>query len=199
MPVMIAVSIGLHLAILGGAGGWFISPRHLPFSGIRDTDVLIPEAIASSLPEITVLGQLQQIPRQPEQVLPPEEPALPPDNSAALVVPPDVQSRREIRSNDPEQTAMLRYQDTVKQRIQQCRSYPAAARQQHCEGTVEVVFTINRGGAAGGIAVLRSAGSKLLDAEAVATVKRAAPFLPIPPDISVNSVTMRIAVVFSLS
>ncbi|MDD5746462.1 MAG: energy transducer TonB, partial [Candidatus Omnitrophica bacterium] len=126
------------------------------------------------------------------------EPERPLDAPAAVSVPPSPELLREVHSTDPAEAAMLRYQDTVKQRIEQFRRYPESARQQHREGTIEVVFTVNRDGAAGEIALLRSSASNLLDAEAIATVKRASPFLPIPPDISANRVTMRVAVVFSL-
>ncbi|MDD5747134.1 MAG: energy transducer TonB, partial [Candidatus Omnitrophica bacterium] len=161
MPVMIAVSIGLHLAILGGAGGEFFFARHRPFSVIRPADDPVPEAMASTLPEITVLGVQPQIPPQ-EAALPRDEPERPLDAPAAVSVQPSHELLREIHSTDPAEAAMLRYQDTVKQRIEQFRRYPESARQQHREGTIEVVFTVNRDGAAGEIALLRSSASKLL-------------------------------------
>jgi protein TonB len=47
---------------------------------------------------------------------------------------------------------------------------------------VQVSFVVNAGGGVGGVSVVRSSGSSELDQAAVAMVRRAAPFPPIPPE-----------------
>jgi protein TonB len=49
------------------------------------------------------------------------------------------------------------------------------------------------------VRVVSSSGSKILDEEAVATVKRASPFHPVPKEISKSPIGMTVAIVFSLS
>ena len=46
---------------------------------------------------------------------------------------------------------------------------------------VQVAFVVDAGGGVGGIRVIRSSGSPELDQAALAVVRRAAPFPPIPP------------------
>ena len=47
---------------------------------------------------------------------------------------------------------------------------------------VQVSFTVNANGGVGGIRIARSSGSPELDAAALAVIRRAAPFPPIPAD-----------------
>ncbi|MBN9252357.1 MAG: TonB family protein, partial [Mesorhizobium sp.] len=49
-------------------------------------------------------------------------------------------------------------------------------------GDVHVTFVVNAGGGVGGVSVVRSSGSPELDQAAIAMVRRAAPFPPIPPE-----------------
>lgn len=58
-------------------------------------------------------------------------------------------------------------------------SRPARAR---ARGDVLVSFTVNAGGGLGGVRIARSSGSPELDQAALAVVRRAAPFPPIPPE-----------------
>jgi protein TonB len=57
-------------------------------------------------------------------------------------------------------------------------SRPARSR---ASSDVLVSFTVNAGGGLGGVRIARSSGSKELDKAALAIVRRAAPFPPIPP------------------
>ncbi|UVK36509.1 TonB family protein [Mesorhizobium sp. AR10] len=61
------------------------------------------------------------------------------------------------------------------------RGIPRSARAK-ARNDVQVSFTVNANGGVGGIRVARSSGSPELDAAALAVVRRAAPFPPIPAD-----------------
>ncbi|OJU51665.1 MAG: hypothetical protein BGO03_18850 [Mesorhizobium sp. 61-13] len=61
------------------------------------------------------------------------------------------------------------------------RSISRAARSK-ARGDVHVTFVVNAGGGVGGVSVVRSSGSPELDQAAIAMVRRAAPFPPIPPE-----------------
>ena len=96
------------------------------------------------------------------------------------------------------ETAMLRYQDMVKQRIESYRYYPLRAQRMRIEGVVDLAFVINADGSSENVRIIKSSGSKFLDAEAVKTIRKASPFLPLPEEIKRTNVDIRVAIVFSL-
>jgi protein TonB len=70
-------------------------------------------------------------------------------------------------------------------RIEDAKRYPARARRLEMEGVTEVQFRITRDGTVEGVTVVKSSGFPLLDRASVETIKRAAPFPPIPGTIRV--------------
>jgi TonB family protein len=60
------------------------------------------------------------------------------------------------------------------------KRYPESARSRGAEGTPTVAFSLDGGGRVTGAGLSRSSGERDMDAEAVAMVRRAAPF-PAPP------------------
>jgi len=94
--------------------------------------------------------------------------------------------------------AMLRYQDMVKQRIENKRRYPAWAKRQGIEGIVHINFTVLSNGLSKDIKIARTSGFKILDEEATRNVKRANPFPPIPENIKESSIKMNVAIVYTL-
>lgn len=97
-----------------------------------------------------------------------------------------------------EKEAIARYQDIVRQRIERVKMYPLWAKKQGIEGSTLICFTISPDGTGQSVKVVRSSGSSILDEEAVATVKRANPFPPVPSKISRMLVRIELAIVFSL-
>ncbi|MCK4244196.1 MAG: energy transducer TonB [Candidatus Omnitrophica bacterium] len=104
----------------------------------------------------------------------------------------------EIEVLNPAKEAMLRYQDMVKQRIESCRRYPIQAKRQGLEGISHLTFIVLSNGNAQKIKLLDSSGFQILDKEAIATIKRANPFSPIPKEINLSSVQMEVSLVFTL-
>ncbi len=66
------------------------------------------------------------------------------------------------------------------ERIEGAKRYPAQALRLGIEGIAEVQFRITRDGTVEGVTVVKSSGFSLLDHASVETIKRAAPFPPIP-------------------
>jgi len=99
---------------------------------------------------------------------------------------------------NPAQEAMLRYQDIVKQRIEEVKEYPEWAREQGVEGIIHLKFTISSDGRSREIKLVHSSGSKILDREAVDTIERASPFPPLPKEIARSSIQMEVSLVFTL-
>jgi len=99
---------------------------------------------------------------------------------------------------NPQEEAMLRYQDMVKQKIESCRRYPNWAKKQGFEGIVYLTFIVLSNGQAQDIKVIQSSGFDILDKEAILTIKRANPFPPIPEEINRPWVQMEVSIVFTL-
>jgi len=94
--------------------------------------------------------------------------------------------------------AMLRYQDMVKQRIEGGRRYPEWAKEQGIEGVAYLRFIVLANGNGREIKLIHSSGSKILDQEAIDTIKRASPFPPFPKEIANSSIQMEVSLVFTL-
>jgi len=99
---------------------------------------------------------------------------------------------------DPADEAMLRYQDMVKQRIEEVRRYPYWAKRQGIEGVVGLSFVVLSNGMSRDIEIVYSSGSMVLDEEAVETIERANLFPPIPKGISTSFVQMEVSIIFTL-
>lgn len=82
----------------------------------------------------------------------------------------------------------------IKRIISERIRYPRAARVSRQQGTVLVMFTINRDGHISGLQVADSSGSSLLDQNAMEAVKDAAPF-PRPPVVA----QLKVPIVYSLN
>lgn len=137
-----------------------------------------------------VIDEIKQIEREPKQKLKPEEIVME-ELSKELI-------EEKLEVIDPSKEAMLRYQDMVKQRIEEVRRYPSWAKRQGIEGIVYLSFSVLSNGLSQDVKIMRSSDSKILNEEAVATIKRANPFPPFPRKISSSSVRMEVSIVFTL-
>jgi protein TonB len=72
------------------------------------------------------------------------------------------------------------YRSSIYSRIQSLRRYPESARRSGTEGSALLKFTIDATGRLMSVSMVASSGKLDLDAEALASVRRAAPF-PLPP------------------
>ena len=90
------------------------------------------------------------------------------------------------------------YQATLFAQLRRFRSYPAEARRQGIKGTATVTFTVNANGALVGVALTGSSGAPILDREAVAMVRRASPFPPIPVGLGRSQMTVRAPICFDI-
>ncbi len=99
---------------------------------------------------------------------------------------------------NPDEQAMLRYQDMIKRKIQELRRYPRWAKKQGFQGVSVMAFVLNFNGVAQDVRLISSSGFSILDKEAIATVRRASPFPPIPSNITQESITMEVGLNFQL-
>ncbi len=111
----------------------------------------------------------------------------------------NIQDLEKIEVSDPDQEELLRYQDMVKQRIEANRRYPRWAYRNNLEGIVYLSFEVLSDGSVKNLKIVDSSGVNILDKGALCTVRRAAPFPPIPADFEVLSLKMDVAIVFRVN
>jgi protein TonB len=97
------------------------------------------------------------------------------------------------------ENAAGRYLAMIRSLIDRCKEYPYQARRQEQEGTVLVRFTITRQGMLLGEPSLeKKSRHGRLNASALEAVKNAAPYPPFPVEITDNTMSLQMAVNFSL-
>lgn len=89
--------------------------------------------------------------------------------------------------------AVSNYPGKIISKLRRALRFPKGTRK---SGEVRVQFKVAQNGRASSIRVVRSSGDKRLDAAAIATVKRAAPFPPIPPKAGRRSWTFTVPLAF---
>lgn len=90
---------------------------------------------------------------------------------------------------------VAKYPGLVQRKLRRALRFPKGAGS--ARGDVAVTFTIAASGSVSGIKVVASSGHPVLDQEAVATVKRAAPFPSIPADSGRSSWTFTMPLTFA--
>jgi protein TonB len=90
------------------------------------------------------------------------------------------------------------YAALIKGRIEGAKFYPAAAERQRQRGTVRVSFVVGADGAVSGIRVRDGSGHPALDEAAVEAVRRAGRFPAIPQELARASLSLSVALKYSL-
>jgi periplasmic protein TonB len=83
----------------------------------------------------------------------------------------------------------------IRRKIEPLWSYPSQALSEQREGNAVIRFTIDASGALQGYQVASTSGSPVLDEEAIAVIRAAAPYAPLPPDF--NLARLHITATFS--
>jgi len=93
--------------------------------------------------------------------------------------------------------AVSNYPGKVASKLRRALVYPSAAKRQKLRGKVQVSFVVSAGGGVGSIRIVSSSGSPVLDKAALETVRRAAPFPPIPEAAGRSSWPFSVPLAFS--
>jgi protein TonB len=117
---------------------------------------------------------------EPEVVLPPE-PVKPPDTPKVEERPPVPQTTAPPKPH-PAAAQVASWHRKIVMQIERHKGYPAAAQARHQTGIAQLAFTIDREGRVVASRIVRSSGVAALDQETIATVRRAQPFPPPPPN-----------------
>jgi protein TonB len=92
--------------------------------------------------------------------------------------------------NAPE-VLYISYFASIKRKIELVWQYPYEAAVAGIQGELVLDFVIARSGTVNSIDLVRSSGSKILDDEAIRSIRKAAPFDPIPKDYNIPSLQIR--------
>ncbi len=154
--------------------------------------------ILEKKPELSVKGLSQKVQDIPLKNPKPENPASPliPDNTPKQKT--EKITEEKMDSPDPDKEAMLDFHTMVKQRIEEARRYPLWARKKGIQGITRISFTVMPDGTCRDMKITGSSGSKILDHEALETLKRAEPFPSVPEKISISPISLEVGIVFSL-
>lgn len=95
--------------------------------------------------------------------------------------------------------AFASFRSRVIAHLARYKRYPDAARVQQMRGRVLVTFSLDAGGRVTGVSLASPSRHPLLDAEALAMVRRASPFPPIPPEAGQTSASFTAPIVYDMN
>jgi TonB family protein len=157
------------------------------------------KTIVSLPPDAAKVDHASSIPEPPNEPSAQNPPEKVQPTSSHSPKGEDPQARNDQPMEDGLRSVELsRFLQDVRDRLEQAKQYPWLARIQGQEGTVRVQFMIDSTGEAREIRLLESSRSKILDQEAVETVKRVGRFSQFP--VSWNkSIQVQVPLVFQLN
>ena len=82
--------------------------------------------------------------------------------------------------------------------LQQHKTYPRRLQRRRIEGEVIVAFTINRAGVLLNSRIVSSSGVQGLDDAALELLERAKPFPALPPELTQDSYSAEVPILYSL-
>jgi len=99
---------------------------------------------------------------------------------------------------DTDEFRFMSYNRWLKIKVESVLRYPDLAAFSGYQGTLYIKFDILKDGSLGGLELLKSSGYKILDDEALRSIRESAPFQPLPPEWDMDRYTIRAAVIFYL-
>jgi protein TonB len=152
-------------------------------------------------------------PKQPPPEAPPDVPDPHPSPEpqatqqpqvADTTAPPRVQAPPQVATaaaqtvSSPGNAVIVTWQGVLLGHLEKHRRYPMAARRSRIEGVTYVRFAVDRQGNVLNPRIGRSSGQPSLDEETLATLQRATPVPPPPPEVKGDPVEVMVPVVFSV-
>lgn len=104
-----------------------------------------------------------------------------------------------MRSSDGGEAERSNYAGRVVAHLNRHKQFPRTAMQRRVNGTVMVRFSLARDGRVTSARLQRGSGHRVLDEAALAMVRRADPFPPIPPGLGRNSMSFTAPIEFHLN
>ncbi len=169
--ICFSLSLAIHAGLFWAGAFDFRNFREKPF----EAEFILPEEVLPDQYEITEEKEIVETP-QPEEA-----------------------AEELVQDEDELRKSLLRYQDSVKQKIQKEKRYPRWALRLGREGRARVFFVLRPSGDIEDIRLARSSGVKDLDIEAIDAVKRAGPFAPFPLGCESDEMEFEIEIIFKVN
>lgn len=99
---------------------------------------------------------------------------------------------------DTDEFKFISYNRWLKIKVESVLRYPELAAISGYQGTLFIKFDIMKDGSLGGVELLKSSGYKILDDEALRSIRGSAPFQPLPDEWNMERYSIRAAVIFYL-
>lgn len=103
-----------------------------------------------------------------------------------------------LTSIEEADSEMLVIYDYIKRKIQENKKYPYQAKKDKIEGVVEIQFLIDKNGFLKDANIINSSGYKILDEEALATIKRAQPYPAIPDRFNTDNTQLQLKMIYKI-
>ena len=142
-----------------------------------------PEVKPAPNPEVAV-----EPPREVQQETPRQAPRLPaPTTSAPVAIPERTAALpaapTQGQATPQNSSALAAWRSQILAVIERNKRYPETSARRGEQGVAQVFFSLDRQGRVIDSRVVRSSGASALDEEALALLRRAQPFPPVPPEI----------------
>lgn len=99
---------------------------------------------------------------------------------------------------DTDEFKFISYNRWLKIKVESVLKYPELAAISGYQGTLFIKFDIMKDGSLGDLEILKSSGYKILDDEALRSIRASAPFQPLPNEWKMPRYSIRAAVIFYL-
>ena len=99
---------------------------------------------------------------------------------------------------DTDEFKFMSYNRWLKVKVESVLQYPELAAISGYQGTLYILFDIMKDGSLGRLEILKSSGYKILDDEALRSIRSSAPFQPLPEEWHMERYSIRAAVLFYL-
>lgn len=139
----------------------------------------VPEPAPITAAEPLTAAETMTAP-EPAPIIPPQPVNPPPARKPA---PPMARTQIATPARPPaiSESRLSDFRATLSRKLSSAFRYPPLARERNKTGTVSVTFELDPNGNVTKASVVQSSGHEELDADALATIRRAAPFEPPPP------------------
>lgn len=101
-------------------------------------------------------------------------------------------------SNSNLSTIISDYLYLIREKIEKNKEYPFIAKIKNIEGTVKVTFSIQPNGEISEIKIIESSGYEILDEAAVLAIKRCNPFPPLPEELKISDLKIKVDIIYNL-
>ncbi len=163
----------------------------------------LPE-ISQAEPVPVVTPPPKQVEKEKKQVEKPKEKKVR-HRHASIASAPSAADREATRAAAPSPgahshnpSAMPNWKSALVARLESHKRYPAEAQARGEHGVAQLAFSVDRHGGVHNVRIVRSSGSRALDAATLALLERAAPLPPPPPEVPGAQIAITVPIRYTM-